>query len=256
MFSRIQFKENAKQLLRRYYWMAFAVCTIYVIIHGIGTSTITGKITVNFRGEIPIFWHGGFDLLHASWEILLFLFGSLFVLIFSLGLSIFLINPVTVGRNRYFMLSRTYRCDLGSLFSSFSSGRYLNIVKVMFFKALFVWLWSLLFVIPGIVKSYQYRMVPYLLAENPDMDWRRALEVSRAMTMGYKWDLFILDLSFFGWLFLGMMLCGVGVLFVQPYIQATDAEVYEFMRQKVFATGVCLRSELPGFYPRSDGTHL
>ena len=67
MFSRIQFKENAKQLLRRYYWMAFAVCTIYVIIHGIGTSTITGKITVNFRGEIPIFWHGGFDLLHASW---------------------------------------------------------------------------------------------------------------------------------------------------------------------------------------------
>ena len=55
MFSRIQFKENAKQLLRRYYWMAFAVCTIYVIIHGIGTSTITGKITVNFRGEIPIF---------------------------------------------------------------------------------------------------------------------------------------------------------------------------------------------------------
>ncbi len=256
MFSRIQFKENAKQLLRRYYWMAFAVCTIYTIISGIGTSTITGKITVNFQDEITYFRLGGWDLLHASWEVLLFLFGSLFVLIFSLGLTVFLINPVMAGRNRYFMLSRTYRCDLGSLFSSFSSGRYLNIVKTLFFRGLFIWLWSLLFIVPGIIKSYQYRMVPYILAENPDMDWRRALNISRAMTQGHKWDLFILDLSFYGWLFLGALLCGVGILFVLPYIQATNAEVYEFMRQKAFATGICSYRELPGFYPRTDGMHL
>ncbi len=256
MFSRIQFKENAQQLLRRHYWMAFAVCTIYTIISGIGTSTITGKITVNFGDRNPYLWLGGWVFLQSPWEILVFLLGSLFVLVFSFGLTVFLINPVMVGRNRYFMLSRTYRCDLGSLFSSFSSGRYLNIVKTLFFRDLFVCLWSLLFIVPGIIKSYQYRMVPYILAENPDMDWRHALDISAAMTQGHKWDLFILDLSFYGWLLLGALLCGIGILFVLPYIQATNAEVYEFMRQKAFATGICFHSELPGFYPRTDGMHL
>ena len=114
------------------------------------------------------------------------------------------------------MLSRDYCSDLGSMFSSFSSGRYLNIVKVLFFRGLFVLLWSLLFIVPGIVKAYQYRMVPYLMAENPDMDYHRALGLSRAMTRGYKWDLFVLDLSILGWWLIGAMLCGVGTLCVIP----------------------------------------
>ena len=114
-------------------------------------------------------------------------------------------------------------------------------------------LWSLLFVVPGIVRAYQYRMVPYLMAENPDLDYHRALDLSRAMTRGHKWDLFVLDLSFLGWWLFGAMLCGVGTLFVIPYVQATNAEVYELMRQKAFATGLAGSDELPGFYPRTGG---
>ncbi len=218
MFLRTQLKEDARKFLHQYYWMAFTVCLIHTIITGIGTSTITGKITVTLREELSYIRFSGGPLDEISSIFMLSLVGSVFAMIFSAGLVIFLVNPVTVGCNRFFMLGRTYRSDLGSLFSSFSSGRYLNIVKVMFFKGLFVWLWSFLFVIPGVIKSYQYRMVPYILAENPGMDWREVLKISRAMTQGYKWNLFLLDLSFLGWFLLGSMLCGVGLLFVKIYI--------------------------------------
>lgn len=253
MWSRMQFKENAKQILRQNYWMGFAVCAILTIIAGIGTSGMTGKITVNLHNEMPRLWYGGQSVLDFSWFLSLSLLAGMIALAFSVGLLLFLVNPVMCGVSRYFMLSRNYRCDLGPAFSAFSSGRYLNIVKAMFLKDLFVWLWSLLFVVPGIVKSYQYRMVPYLLAENPGMDYRRALDLSRAMTQGHKWDLFVLDLSFLGWWLLGAMLCGVGTLFVLPYVQATNAEVYEFLRQKAFATGLAGPMELPGFTPRTGG---
>ncbi len=252
MWSRIMLKENAKQVLQQNYWMAFAVCAIFTIIAGIGTSSITGKIIVVHNDMLRI-WYSGHSFFDFSRFLSQFALAGLLALAFSVGLTLFLINPLEAGVSRYFMLSRDYCSDLGSMFSSFSSGRYLNIVKVLFFRGLFVLLWSLLFIVPGIVKAYQYRMVPYLMAENPDMDYHRALDLSRAMTRGHKWDLFVLDLSFLGWWLIGAMLCGVGTLFVIPYVQATNAEVYEFMRQKAFATGLAGSVELPGFYPRTGG---
>ena len=124
---------------------------------------------------------------------------------------------------------------------------YRNVVKVMFMKNLFIFLWSLLFVIPGIYKAYQYRMVDYLMAENPYMTYQRALELSRQMTDGEKFNIFILELSFFGWLFLGALACGIGVFFVNPYIEATFAELYAALRAKAFATGMTDASELSDF---------
>ena len=69
----------------------------------------------------------------------------------------------------------------------------------MFLKGLFQGLWSLLFVIPGIIKSYEYRMIPYILSENPNISRKRAFEISKQMMKGNKWDTFVLDLSFIGW---------------------------------------------------------
>ena len=101
--------------------------------------------------------------------------------------------------------------------------------------------------IPGIYKAYQYRMVDYLMAENPYMTYQRALELSRQMTDGEKFNIFILELSFFGWLFLGALACGIGVFFVNPYIEATFAELYAALRAKAFATGMTDASELSDF---------
>lgn len=161
--------------------------------------------------------------------------------------SVFVSNPVTVGKCRYFMESRVGNAPFSSLFSAFGGPAYRNVVKVMFMKNLFIFLWSLLFVIPGIYKAYQYRMVDYLMAENPYMTYQRALELSRQMTDGEKFNIFILELSFFGWLFLVALACGIGVFFVNPYIEATFAELYAALRAKAFATGMTDASELSDF---------
>ena len=88
-------------------------------------------------------------------------------------------------------------------------------------------LWSLLFAIPGIIKGYAYRLVPFILADNPDMDPDDAITFSREMMNGQKFDAFVLDLSFIlWWLLSGITFNIAGILYVFPYIYATDAELY------------------------------
>ena len=110
-------------------------------------------------------------------------------------------------------------------------------------------LWALLFIIPGIIKSYEYCMVPYILAENPNISSERAFELSRLMTKGEKWKIFVLDLSFIGWRILGVLCCCVGGIFLEPYYEATFAELYQVMREKAHGLGFSDYNELPGFFP-------
>ena len=92
---------------------------------------------------------------------------------------------------------------------------------------------GLLFVIPGIVKSFEYTCVPYILAEHPEMDYREVLALSKQMTDGYKVEIWILGLSFIGWNLLGTLLLGIGTLFVIPYIELTNGEMYAFLRGRI-----------------------
>ena len=85
------------------------------------------------------------------------------------------------------------------ILDGFRSGHYGNIVLTMFLRDLYIVLWTLLFIVPGIVKSYEYMMVPYILAENPGMDQKEVFQISREMMNGQKWNAFVLDLSFIGW---------------------------------------------------------
>lgn len=94
-------------------------------------------------------------------------------------------------------------------------------------------LWSFLLIVPGVIKAYEYSMIPYLLAENPNLSADEVFSLSKQMTTGQKMDLFVLDLSFLGWIILGLICCGIGVLFVLPYPQATRAEVYLILRDSV-----------------------
>jgi uncharacterized membrane protein len=147
--------------------------------------------------------------------------------------AIFISFPLLVGLKFFFIRTPFDDTELGNLFSSFQSGRYLSIVKTMFFMNLYVFLWSLLFVIPGVVKAYQYRMVPYLIAENPGLSTEQALELSRRMTSGEKWDMFVLDLSFIGWGLLAALTFGIGFWFLIPYVEATQAQLYYALKPKV-----------------------
>ena len=93
-------------------------------------------------------------------------------------------------------------------------------------SSLFVLLWSLLLLIPGIVKSYAYEMIYYIKADHPEYDWRACLKESQKMMKGHKGELFMLDLSFLGWYLVGALCLGIGDLWVIPYHEAAKAQFY------------------------------
>ena len=92
---------------------------------------------------------------------------------------------------------------------------------------LFEILWSLLLVIPGIIKAYEYRMIPYILGDNPNIDREEAFALSNMMMQGNKGKAFVLDLSFLGWYILNGMTLGIlGIFYVNPYVNQTNAALY------------------------------
>ena len=151
----------------------------------------------------------------------------LILIVVALVVNIFLINPLVVGIRRFFYTNLHEKAEIRELAFSFDHS-YKNAVKTMFFRDLYTFLWSLLFVIPGIVKSYEYRMIPYLLAQYPDMPMEQAFETSRRLMNGNKWKAFVLDLSFILWFLLSGITGGlVGLFYVQPYFEQTSAALYD-----------------------------
>jgi uncharacterized membrane protein len=111
--------------------------------------------------------------------------------------------------------------DIFSKFDIFGKALLLRILTVIFLI-----LWSMLFVIPGIIKCFSYAMAPYILAENPTMEANDAITESRKMMDGYKWSLFCLNFSFIGWDILSILSFGIGFLWVVPYQNAARAAFY------------------------------
>ena len=121
--------------------------------------------------------------------------------------------------------------DLMHVFSGFSNDYVGNLVLGLLI-ALFTFLWTLLLIIPGIVKSYSYSMAFYIKHDNPDYEWKKCIDESRRIMDGEKERLFLLDLSFLGWAILGVLCCGIGTLWVTPYMQAARANFYEDIKNK------------------------
>ena len=173
---------------------------------------------------------GYYSFEHYLPVILTFVF---FAGVLALALRIFLLRPLEVGCRRYFLEDIIRPAELDCLKAGFS-GNYRNVVWVMFCRDIFIFLWTLLLIVPGIVKSYEYRMVPYVLAENPDLSREEAFALSKRMMDGDKMNAFILDLSFIGWALLTILTCGlVGIFYYQPYLALTDAALYQTLKKKV-----------------------
>ena len=147
--------------------------------------------------------------------------------LFVLKLLVF--NPLEVGCRNFFLQNSRTPSEIGEIKAGFSSwGRN---VLAMFLRGLFLMLWTCLFIIPGIIKSYSYRMVPYILADNPELGAVEAITLSRQMMDGNKGRAFLLDLSFIGWTILTIITLGiVGLFWANPYFYATDAELYRTLK--------------------------
>lgn len=262
MWTRRELKERAKEALKRNYWKIVLVSLIGMLIGGgLGSSGISGggsdirdmasdNVKEHFteHENDDVDWEGAEavlddiqmdirpqDIVAVAFTVIVVLIVAAIVLAIGIALDVLLLNPVQVGINRFMVKSLDDTARIAEVGYTFDHN-YKNGVKVMFFKDLYVVLWSLLFIVPGIYKAYQYRMVPYILGENPDMTYQEVLQRSKDMMDGQKWDAFVLDLSFILWHMLGGITCGLAEIFyVAPYVNLTDAALYSRLSRKDLA---------------------
>lgn len=151
--------------------------------------------------------------------------------IFSLLFFIFITNILKVCECRFFIENRLYpKTGIRRILFLYRLGRVWNPAKVMAVRSLFLSLWCLT-IVGGPIKYYSYRMVPYILAENPDIPYGEALELSMNMMRGNKWRAFVLDISFWYWYLLQYFTLGlVGIFYANSYVAATNAELYMALR--------------------------
>lgn len=279
--TRERLKSWAKTALNRSYWKSVLVAFILSFTVG-GTSSSSGSSSdlsnVNFD--------------NMSEEEILILVGVL-IAVLAIGFVIwvigmlmkaFLFNPLHVGCQAYFCEGlENPDSSLGLMGKGFKTN-YKNVAKTMFFRDLYLWLWSLLswipvaifivgliiigvyeesmgiyemsavstiwivllcivlFVgtigamIPYTIKVYEYWMIPYILADNPDMECKEVFALTKKMMTGHKWEAFVLQLSFIGWHLLSVCTCGIlSIFYVEPYRAYTMAAYYKVMQQKTQA---------------------
>ncbi|MBU5311332.1 DUF975 family protein [Tissierella carlieri] len=242
MWSRESIKNYAKDFLRKYYWKTFLVCLIVAII---GNSSGNGQVrlsteysqnqTINgVRNKIALESNNpvlNFTIRKLGRSPIFYISKGLIIamIIFFIILLITVGYALEVGKNRFFLRGFKDDVSINNLFSTFNSNEYFGIVKTQFIRGLYNLLWTLLLIIPGIIKAYEYSMVPYILSEEPNLPSDEVISRSRRMTDGHKMDMFVLDLSFLGWYILGLFFFGIGGIFVNPYKEATMARLYNIL---------------------------
>ncbi|MBR1413152.1 MAG: DUF975 family protein [Bacilli bacterium] len=151
----------------------------------------------------------------------------------TLMIYIFIRNVIQIGEKRYFLEQRRYhKTPVDRLLFPYKLKRNFHIAITLILKDIFQVLWDLT-IVGGFIKHYEYKMIPYILAENPNIKTKEAFKISKEMVYGYKWELFKLDLSLFGWVILNIVTVGFSnLLFTNAYVEAIDAEVYMYLRKK------------------------
>ena len=215
------YRRIARERLQGNWPLAIGLAAVACILGGLVTGTsFVPQFNIRIEGQ---------DI--SSLQDLLNLFSvrdiSAFGLGSALGLAQFIIGGVIELGFATYLLKQHNKAnfelhDLFSQFDHFGQG-----FAQRFLRGLYVTLWSLLFVIPGIVKGYAYAMTPFIMAENPEMSANNAITASRELMDGHKGDLFILDLSFIGWGILAAVTCNIGHLALNPYKNAAYAAFYK-----------------------------
>ena len=231
MWNRAELKMRGNMAFKKNYVSAVVVALLMGIF-----GTVSGESSARRVSENSDIYSG--NLFNVGMITGLLAGIATVVILIVLVAKVFVGNLLKMGGYRFFILNQTAQPGIGTLLDGFRSGHYVNIVLTMFLRDLFTALWSLLLVVPGIVKHYEYLMVPYIIAENPAMDYKEASQISKQMMDGEKMEAFIMDLSFLGWYLLSAVTCGLlAIFYVNPYVQASFAEMYTFNKQKAYQEG-------------------
>jgi len=108
---------------------------------------------------------------------------------------------------------------------------YGRVLGISLLRAVFICLWALLLIVPGIIKAYAYSMTAYIAEDNPELGPKECIDQSKIMMQGHKMDLFLLDLSYIGWILLGFLSLGIGFLWITPWMQMAHVRFYEELKQ-------------------------
>lgn len=147
--------------------------------------------------------------------------------------SLFVLLPLAVGySNSMRVLLETGDNRLTNNSFSLGFGNWLHVVWGMILSTIYIFLWTLLLIIPGIIKSYSYALTPYILVEHPEMSANEAIEESMRLMDGHKFDLFYLQLSFIGWAILSILSLGLGVFWLIPYQMTAQAAFYRDIKNE------------------------
>jgi len=210
-------RARARQSLTNHYWNAVLVAFVAAIF---GAWILGGGFSIDFEieeitdrfGRVP-------TLLTVYLAVVGFIASVISLPRFILG------GVVQMGYAKYLLGQHDGQegsvKDLFSMFDYFKAGFLQALLR-----GIFVFLWSLLFIIPGIIKGLSYSMTPFILAENPNMTAREAINASKVLMDGHKGELFWLDLTFIGWELLCALTGGIGTFFLAPYKNAAYAAFY------------------------------
>ena len=150
-----------------------------------------------------------------------------------IGLVLFILAlPLTWGYQTLFLGAvRGGEATAKDLFEGYNKELFSRVLTTTLLYYVYVFLWSMLLLIPGCIKAYSYAMTPYILKDNPEMKNNAAIEESMRMMDGHKLELFLLDLSFIGWAILSILTCCIGFLWLVPYMNMARVNFYEDLKK-------------------------
>ena len=229
-FNRSLLKNDAKKIIRESKPNAILVALLYicitVILQYLSSSLLTGNISeAAAQKYMNMIQNGNFDgaeslamtftpsLPNSLLDILI----KIVEWILAAGFTIFIMNTVR----------QTGEACVGNLLDGF--GMFFRVLILHILMAVFVALWSCLFVVPGIIAAYRYRQAIYLLIEYPEKSPMQCIRESKTMMKGHKWELFVFDLSFIGWALL-VMLIGPVTVWVTPYANTARMLYYDYLK--------------------------
>ena len=227
MFVRSELKSQAKEIVKRKYFTMVLVCLISMFL-----SASMINVQYNIDNETALIYL--FEMFSFSVDYDKAVMMAIPIVVVGILWQMFVINPATVGITSFF-LHAAYDCDkFEDVWSGFKEN-YAQNIKTMFVMNVTIFLYTLLLFVPGIMKSYSYVFVPYLLNDYPEKSTTEILKMSEQMANGIRFKIFILGLSFILWYVLAAVLSlftlGMGRLFVEPYISQTYAQLYLWAKE-------------------------
>lgn len=210
-------RARARQSLKGNYWTAVMVAFVAAIF---GSLLNGGGFSIDIDADAMKDLFGKIPRIVTLYLAFVGSFASvLSIVTFVLG------GVVQLGYVKYLLNQHDGQpCDVKDLFSMFHM--FTKGFLQALLRGIYVFLWTLLFIIPGIVKAYSYAMTPFIMVENPELTANEAITASRTLMDGHKGDLFTLDLSFIGWRLLCCLTFGIGIFFLNPYTNAARAAFY------------------------------